>query len=287
MVAPAPRKGPPPKANGNGSAPVAAPEGASSVDRFAVQTGVVALPQKVVIYGPGGIGKSSLARLAPNPIFLDIEGRTNRLDVPRLQGIESWDDLRSVLQSNRLDAYQTIVIDSVTKAEEMAVEWTLKNVKTEKQTTPTSIEGYGFGKGYQHVYDTFLKLLMDLDRQVRGGRNVVLVAHVCTAKVPNPKGEDFIRYEPRLQQTKEGKASIRNRIVEWADHVLFVGYDVNSEEGKGTGAGTRSIFTKEMPTHIAKVREMGDAVSDQLDYANKDDGSVWPMILLGTTGGVS
>lgn len=269
-----PTKGGPPKANGS---PAAAP---ISADRFAVKSGRRVLPQKVVIYGPGGVGKSSLARLAPNPVFLDIEGSTNRLDAQRIDDVETWEDLRAVIQSDRLDSFGTIVIDSATKAEELAVAWTVKNVKTEKGQSVTSIEGYGFGKGYQHVYDTFLNLLVDLDRHIRAGRNVVLVAHVCTAKVPNPTGDDFIRYEPRLQQTKTGLASIRNRVVEWSDHVLFVGYDVLSEEGKGTGGGTRTIFTKEDPTRIAKVREV-DSPIDQREYVNADDGAIWPLILGG------
>ncbi len=276
---PAPaRRSPPPPSGG----PAAAP---SDPSRFVVTTGRVAAAQKVVIYGPGGIGKSSLARLAPNPVVLDIEASTNRLDVARISGLETWNDLRECLRSPALDTFSTIVIDSATKAEELAIAHTIATVKTDKNQSVTSIEGYGFGKGYQHVYDTFLHLLVECDRHVRAGRNVVLIAHVCTAKVPNPAGDDFIRYEPRLQQTKEGKASIRNRVVEWADHVIFVGYDVASEDGKGIGGGTRTIFTKEQPTHIAKVREAGAAI-EQRPYENENDGAIWPL-LLATTGGAA
>lgn len=279
--APAPpvvRRGPPPPSG----APAAGPADPS---RFVVTTGRVHVAQKVVIYGPGGIGKSSLARLAPNPIVLDIEGSTNRMDVARISGLETWADLRECLRSPALDVYGTVVIDSATKAEEMAVAHTLATVKNDKGNFVSSLEAYGFGKGLQHAYDTFLHILVECDRHVRAGRNVVLVAHVCTAKVPNPMGDDFIRYEPRLQQTKEGKASIRSRVVEWADHVLFVGYDVASEDGKGIGGGTRTIFTKEQPTHIAKVREAGTVIESR-PYANENDGSIWPL-LLQTTGGVA
>lgn len=273
------RRGPPPPSGG--ASTDAAPADPS---RFAVTTGRVAAAQKVVIYGPGGIGKSSLARLAPKPIVLDIEGSTNRMDVDRISGIETWADLRECLRSPALDAYQTVVIDSATKAEELAIAHTIATVKTEKGQAVTSVEGYGFGKGYQHVYDTFLHLLVECDRHIRAGRNVVLVSHVCTAKVPNPNGEDFIRYEPRLQQTKEGKASIRNRVVEWSDHVLFVGYDVAAQDGKAVGGGTRTIFTKEMPTHIAKVREAGTSIGER-PYESADDGSIWPLLL--STGGAA
>jgi hypothetical protein len=140
-----------------------------------------------------------------------------------------------------------------------------------------SIEGYGFGKGYQHVYETFLLLLADLDRQVRNGRNVILLAHDCINDVPNPMGEDFIRYEPHLQSPKSGRASIRNRVVQWADHVLFLGYDVISEDGKGKGGGTRRIWPVERPDHIAKSRR----ISNPTPFANDSDGAIWDSILKG------
>ena len=105
------------------------------------------------------------------------------------------------------------------------------------------------------MFDTFLPLLADLDRHARAGRNVVLVCHDCTSTVPNPAGEDWLRYEPRLQSPNSGKASIRLRVREWADHVLFVGYDVSvGKDGKGRGAGTRTLYSAEVPHCMAKSR---------------------------------
>lgn len=261
--------------------PAPEPETAIAPDgsRFAILSGRVAAPQRIVVYGPGGIGKSTLAALAPSPVFLDIEHGTHELDVPRVEGIETWADLRACLQSDALSPYKTVVLDSATRAEELAVAHTLATVPHEKGHRITSVESYGFGKGYQHVYDTFLHLLADMDRQIRGGRNVILIAHDCTADVPNPVGEDFIRFEPHLQAPKSGKASIRNRVIQWADHVLFIGYDVISEDGKGKGAGTRTIWPVERPDHIAKSR----SVSEVLPFTDATDGAIWSLIL----GGVS
>lgn len=260
------RRAAPPPAPREGQ-PAAAP-------RFAVVAGRVAGPQRSVLYGPGGIGKSTLASRAQGVVFLDVENGTRELDVPRVEGIETFADLRACLQSGALDGHKTIVLDSVTKAEEMAIAHTLATVPHEKGHLVKSLEGYGFGKGPQHVYDTFLLLLQDLDRQVRAGRNVILIAHDCTADVPNPVGEDFIRFEPHLQAPKSGKASIRNRTIQWADHVLFVGYDVVSEDGKGKGAGTRTIWPVERPDHIAKSR----ILSEPLPFAGPEDGAIWTRL---------
>lgn len=263
---------PPPPPGNNGTKPAAA---ATPAKQFAVISGKIDAAQRIVIYGPGGIGKSSLAALAPNPVFLDIEHGTNALDVPRVEGLETHADLRACLQSSALDGFDTVILDSATKAEELAVAHALATVPNEKGHYVNNIEGYGFGKGYQHTYDQFMLLLQDLDRQVRLGRNVVLVAHECVTDVPNPVGDDWIRYEPHLQSPKSGKASIRNRVIQWADHVLFVGYDVAIEGGKGLGGGTRTIYTTELPSHIAKSRTVAEA----LPFTSAEDGRIWDFIL--------
>ncbi len=258
-------------------AAIPAAEAAASPNRFSILAGRVSGPQRIVVYGPGGIGKTTLAAQAPNPVFLDVESGTRALDVPRVEGIETLADLRACLQGDVLDGYETVVLDSATRAEELAVAHTLATVPHEKGHRVTSTEGYGFGKGMQHVYDTFLHLLQDLDAQVRRGRNVILIAHDCTADVPNPVGEDFIRFEPHLQSPKSGKASIRNRVVQWADHVLFVGYDVVTKDRKGKGAGTRTIWPVERPDHVAKSRTL----SEPMPFAAADDGAVWSLIFGG------
>ncbi len=265
---------PPPVRRAAPPAPREAQPAAAPSPRFAVVGGRISGPQRGLVYGPGGGGKTTLASLAPKPVYLDIESGSRELDVPRVEGIETFADLRAALQSSVLDGYETVVLDSATRAEELAVAHTLSTVPHEKGHFVKSLEGYSFGKGYQHVYDTFLLLLQDLDRQIRAGRNVILIAHDCVADVPNPAGDDFIRFEPHLQAPKSGKASIRNRVIQWADHVLFLGYDVVTKEGKGQGAGTRTIWPVERPDHVAKSR----ILSEPLPFTGPEDGAIWTRI---------
>jgi hypothetical protein len=164
-----------------------------------------------------------------------------------------------------LQKYGLIAVDSFTKAEEMAVEWTLSNVSRRDKNNnvhwETSIEGYPFGSGYMHVYETFLQLLCDLDAVARAGIHVAFVCHDCTTNVPNPAGMDWIRWEPRLLSPPSGKGSIRSRVREWCDHLLFIGYDTKvGENGKAEGIGTRAIYPAERPTHLAKSRLLADPI---------------------------
>ena len=88
----------------------------------------------------------------------------------------AWQDIRDALHADGWDGIKTIVLDSATRAEELAVAHTLASVPHEKGQRVQRIEDYGFGKGYSHVYDTFLTLLGDLDQHTRAGRHVVPAA---------------------------------------------------------------------------------------------------------------
>ena len=216
---------------------------------------------RVILYGPGGIGKTTLSSVAPGPVaFFDLDDSLSRLqpggDIMPVEGCETWSDIRKALHAPGWDAVKTIVIDSATKAEELCVAHTIATVPHEKGHRCKSVEDYGFGKGLSHVFDQFLPLLADLDAHCRAGRHVILICHDCTSPCPNPMGEDWLRYEPRLQSPKSGKASIRLRVREWADHMLFYGYDVAVKDGKGTGSGTRTIYPTELPHCMAKSRTM-------------------------------
>ena len=105
-------------------------------------------------------------------------------------------------------------------------------------------------------------------------RNVILIAHECVTTVPNPNGEDWMRYEPRLQCPNSGKAAVRLRLKEWADHVLFLGYDVAvDKDGKGKGSGTRTLYPCELPFCMAKSR------TTQTPLVVEDGKTLWANII--------
>lgn len=276
-VPPPKKPTPPPPAKPNGMASTPATN-----KKFSVTSGVNVEATKAVIFGSGGVGKSELAanikQLGINPLVIDIGDSTQHIDIDRIAGIANWDELRAVLHDESLfTGRDCVIIDDLSAAEEMAKAWTMQNVKHEKGHTVSSIEGYGFGKGYTHVFETFMQLLGDLDAHHRKGRHIICIAHECTAKVPNPSGEDYIRYEPRLQVTD--KCSIRHRMKEWTYQLLFIGYDTFAEDGKATGGGTRTIYTTEMPTHLAKRRVIsGRDVPESLPY-EQGSADIWKLLL--------
>lgn len=268
---------PPPPPNGKNG-------GIQAVKKsFAVKGGANVAAQKVIIYGPGGVGKTELASLIAKsgikPVFLDITDGTKFLNVDRVEpSPECWDDLRDALRTESLfDGCGAIVIDDLTKAEEFATAWALKNIRNDKGELVQSVEKYGFGKGLTHVYESFLPILSDLDAHARKGRWIICIAHECVDNVPNPSGEDWLQYQPRLQSPKSGKASIRHRVKEWTDHLICVTFDqAVNEEGKAIGSGTRTIYTCELPTWWAKSRSLSQSFAYE-----RGSNELWQRLLKG------
>ena len=63
-----------------------------------ISKGIVLRPQKVVVYGPEGIGKSTFASHFPDPLFLDIEDSTSQHDVKHIPDINSWAMLMGIIE---------------------------------------------------------------------------------------------------------------------------------------------------------------------------------------------
>lgn len=246
---------------------------------------------RIGVFGPGGIGKTTLAVQAPEPVALfDLDdswsqlaeqfkaadaGGYIRIIAPEISA--TWKGIIKALNNPGWDGIKTIIIDSATKAEELALEHTLATVAIDDKTKKlaTHIEGYGYGKGYQHLFETFMELLHALAIHSHHGRNVILVCHDCVTKVPNPLGEDWIRYEPRLQSPNSGKSSIRLRVREWVDHLLFMGYDINvNKEGKAEGSSSRTIYPVELPHCMAKSRRLSEPVPVKHAY----DAGIWDKL---------
>lgn len=254
------------------------PKPPAGTSKWQVTTGKKKTPQRIGLYGTGGIGKSSLAALAPNPIFIDLENGSHALDVTRISGISRYEDVRALLQDATLRQYGTAIIDTGTKLQELAVDFVLRSKSIDKSGNKAqSIEDYGFGKGVTYAYEAMNLVLSDLDKLAEAGVHVVVVCHDIVNKAPNPSGEDFIRYEPNLMGGSGKQNSVRERFKGWCDSLLYIGYDVAEHakhDNKAVGSGTRTIYTSERPTHWAKCRF---GVGNQ-PY-KLGDGSIWTKVL--------
>ena len=254
--------------------------------------------KRVVMYGTGGWGKTSIAAMAPGAGFIDLDRRTghvaekltahglklNRIkDLGmvggRIDDAQAFQETRDVLHDEDLfPAGSTVVIDTATKLEEHSWGWVVKNVKHEKGYPINNIEDYGWGKGYTHAFDQMCKVLSDLDALSMRGVNSIMLCHDCIANFNDPaQVGQHKRYEPRLYRSASGNTDTRLRVREWADAVLFCTYDmIKEKDGVVTGQGTRKVYTQERPGFMAKSSLPPEQF--EIPMANEFDGRIWELI---------
>ena len=226
--------------------------------------------QKILIYGTGGIGKSTLCCMAPGPVaYVDAEDRLPSLKAelamlgigePVLVPAHNWESLRASLAAPGWGGIKSIALDSMPVIEEWCIQHLLRTIKTFEKPPQVarSLEDYGFGKDVRLAYEHFLPLLADLDRHTKQGRNIIMTCHDCKPEESNPMGANYVRYEPRLRTSKKGDNSIRLKVKEWCDFVGFICYDLTTGKERGQdnkkaeGSGTRTMYLQETPAYMAK-----------------------------------
>lgn len=227
-------------------------------------SGKIIKPQKVVIYGPEGIGKSTFAAQFPKPLFIDTEGSTSHLEVDRLPRPTSWQMLKQYIKDLKGDTmgYHTLVIDTADWAERLCEEAICQS------NGKVCIEDFGYGKGYTYVKEEFGRLLDSLSDLIDAGMNVVLTAHSIIRKFELPEETgSYDRYELKLGQKAGNQCAALAK--EWADMVLFVNYKeiviTTKDNKKKVSGGKRVMYTAHNPCWDAKNRH-GLAEELPFDY---------------------
>lgn len=216
-----------------------------------ISKGKIAKAQKVVVYGPEGIGKSTFFSNFPEPLWSDVEESTKDLDVRRFT--EKAESFAALIEQAKFvrdnpDICKTYIIDTADWAERLAVKGVCDRAKK------TGIEDFGYGKGYVYVNEDFGKFLNILQEIVDKGINVGVAAHAVMRKFEQP--DEFGAYDRwELKLDKRNSSMLK----EWADMVLFANYETfvvtdDNKKAKAQG-GRRVMYTSHHPCWDAKNRK--------------------------------
>ena len=209
-------------------------------------------PQRLVVYGVEGVGKSSFAAASQAPIFLNAEDGTAHLDVARFPQPDSFVEMLEAIGIlyNDEHEFKTLVLDSADWAEQIIRKHVCETSKV------SSIESIGYGKGWVMVGEQFQRLLQGFDALYVKGMNIIVIAHAQVKPHNDPMLESsYDRYVMKLEKRNEAM------LKEWCDCMLFTNFDTTlvkkddlGEKAKGKSFGKRLLYTQRSAAFDAKNR---------------------------------
>ncbi len=224
-----------------------------------VITGVEAAPPRLVVYGGEGIGKSSLAARAPNPVFIQTEDGLRQIATSKLPLCRTYDDFEMQLAAVRLDDHQfdTLVIDSLDWLEKLI--WA--DVCRKFNVSHIEKADGGYARGYKHALTQWREVIDGLDAANNRGMAIVLIAHAKVQRFEDPESSPYDRYTLALHRDAD------DLVREWVDAVLFatakkrtvteeVGFNKTRTTAKAVGleGGERILRAIGSPACVAKNR---------------------------------
>jgi len=208
-------------------------------------------PPKILLYGQGGVGKSTLAAAA-GAVLLDCEnGVGNIPGLMRTPYLETWTDILNwidemIAAAGNGDAPPVLAIDTVDWMIRRLAEYVIIDLdpgaKGKRDTLCNSMGGAhgGFFKARDICVNYLSRLLIPkLARLTAAGTVILLLAHADNRMITSPEGVSQRMAAPDLP---DWAGSI---LMEWADAVLYARFG---------DAGQREIVTTTTNIVLAKNR---------------------------------
>jgi len=211
-------------------------------------------PVRLLIHGPGGVGKSTFAAAAPGTVFSAAEDGLSNIDAHALPEAKTWADLLAQLEflATEPHVFKTYALDSLDWAEPMCWAAVCEKGDAKGKKMP-NIEAFGYGKGYTAALDEWRVFLSKLEAVRRKGMAIVLIAHSVRKTVKNPQGDDYEQWQIKLHDKAAGL------LKEWVDVVGFAEHEIATYENdngrvKGIATGKRVLKVQPAAGYDGKTR---------------------------------
>jgi len=233
----------------------------------------------VLIYGQPGIGKSTLALSAPDPLYFDFDRGVHRVNSRHQKDtvqISNWQNMLDVLNNEDLREYKTFIIDTAGKMLDYMGLWLIeRNPKLGKANGALALQGYGERKA---EFSNFLKRVQLM------GKNLVFVAHdkedkdgdqkTVRPEIGGSSGSDLIK---ELDLVGYMEAIGQKRTISFDPCEKFYGKNtcglparveiVDVVNGGNANNFLSNVFT-DFKANLQKRKEMGENYLQLIDVAD-------------------
>jgi phage nucleotide-binding protein len=213
-------------------------------------------PVIMTVFGEAGVGKTTLAALMPDPVFIRTEDGTASLagadHVALFDLAQSSQDVLDAIEAlaTQDHGFKTLVIDSITQLATM-IEHEI--VEADPKAKSINQAGGGYGAGYNTASERHR-----LIREWAGalaydkGMNVVFVGHADTETIDMPDMDSYARYTVRMH---------KKSMPHYVDNVDLVGFVRLKTYTRGDGDrkrafsdGQREIICHPQASNVSKNR---------------------------------
>lgn len=211
----------------------------------------------ILIYGREKIGKSTVFSGFPKALFFATEPGIKGLDIFSFNdengGVTNWEIFRKGvdLLEEKTGQFKTIVIDTVDRAYDMALDWVCAERGIEYPGTDAS-GSEDYGRSWKAVKQEFTE---QIHRLHQAGYGVGFISHAKEIEIKSRSGERYTRIFPSMAQQAR---TVIEALVDFFFYAEYVKSQKHSRilicEGDETiWAGARSAGGKDFPSILPMV----------------------------------
>ena len=226
-----------------------------------INQGSLNLPNRFILYGGSGVGKTTLAASLPGAVIMPAEEGFSSLvdrgllpaDLPSLPRPRKWSEVLAQVRWLRDSdhGYTCLVIDTVTSLEHLLIS---QVAKTDFDNKFQKFHAYGGITGANTAMESWRPFLQSLDdlRELKG-MTIFLLGHAELQREKNAVGDDW----DHINVSTVCK-TVRSSTIQWVDAVLHVGIETvivkSGLRSTGISSGKRVMRSELSASVEAKSR---------------------------------